>query len=85
MDKTRSVDPENYANIFIGEVLSIRRFVRDPRLQPAYIERAKDAERLGKFLTGFDGALPPPLPGFPKYVQLAESLARLALRLREQV
>jgi hypothetical protein len=81
--KTQGVESNYYASYFIEEILSLRHFVRNPNIRPAYVERARDAERVARFLNGSVG-LPPPLPQFPNYEGLAASLIELSKMLRDQ-
>jgi hypothetical protein len=81
--KTQGIEPSHYAHFFIQEVLSLRGFVRNPNVRPAYLERALDAERVARFLNGSVG-LPPPFPQFPNYEGLAASLNELSKMLRDQ-
>jgi hypothetical protein len=81
--KTQGIEPIHYAYFFIEEVLQLRGFVHNPNIRPAYLERAMDAERIARFLSGSPG-LPPPTPQFPNYKGLAASLNELSKMLREQ-
>jgi hypothetical protein len=85
MRKGNRVIPDEFTAIFfIGEVLAMRGFAHHPGIRVQYLERAKDAERLANFLVGVDRGLPPPLPDYPNYEQLALNLRELAKRLRDQ-
>jgi hypothetical protein len=81
--RTWGLEPDLYARFFVQEVLSLRKFVRNPNLRPPYLDRARDAERIARFLRG-DIGLPPPMPQFPNYAGLAESLSMLSKMLQEQ-
>jgi hypothetical protein len=84
--KAQGIEPNDCdAYFFIQEVLSLRGFVRNPNIRPAFLERARDAERLARFLTGpVDHSLPPAMLSFPNYEGLAQSLNELSKMLREQ-
>src|SRR4051812_11591790 len=53
--KRGGVEPIAFAYYFIQEILSLRAFALNPGARPAYLERAKDAERLARFLSGSPG------------------------------